>query len=1365
VANYIAPTVTVTTPTIDRTPTWSWNALLGASVYRYSFNQSTWFNTSLTTFTPLSDLDIGSNTLYVKGGNGSTWGSIGSAEVVITESIDSFAYNFPIIYSEMQKQEISGVYPRIYISNVDLNENNNLDSTLVLALSDGSNTVNISGDYTYFEGLVVINDEILYLSSPTLFSNYTIFSCERAKNFTKAFNHLEGTRIRSIQELEVVNYNYSHKANTTSTSIFAPVLSSGELVFLDNVKKWLITSNSKEYDLAKNRPIYIFEGANKQSKCMFQGYVYDWDTNAKAGEVTLMFKDELTLLNNKSIKFTKTYINQFTLDVIQDLLGVDYVIPLNDTNIAHYGKLDRITTMDYDTYGAMLSYICESKCMRLSYDEYGFVRVYSDLFKTIDTYSTDLEVKDSIDLIDINETTENTLVLNKFTSNFKNRYPYYDKNQFLDGTTLRYINFRYSLLNKALVLMTSEGFINFDIVIGENIKFLNIGDYILIKDNINDLEFRCKLFEVNGTTGSFIGGFDRDRAWNPRGKNSYLIGLGYTSSRNFDVFYSEINLQTVFALNVESDGSDKSSNLKIPLLAGEELEYNCTFGSFETNDVKFSGIVEDIEGIYGTLTGGTDLLYMRDYEQSETGSPAYLLSNKLIIQGTGNEQLYYYTTFDNSNIEVEVSDARDNESNINLKIRNTLTSQITYNITPFETIGKILRVNSYSYSNYLYTGNVIKLHSDNALDDRTEPYYSVRSDVKWTVESKFSEGGLYYIVLDKSFPIGDDNIQMKFISYKYDKVIHLNEFRIMGNPIVEEEQSLVKLNADSISKYDEIEFNFDGKLTNLEDLKYSISYLYNNYAGLPNNYTRIIPFEAFFRPDIDLLSIVKLYDSNITDMNAEEVIIIEKSVSVDGNGGREENYLGITKSDNLSDLTTLNVDSSKNFYTTLYPTEYNHTGNEGLDSEIDGGVDNLYVSKMSTVGNISILKVPIEDYWGVSQTTIRTDETNLTLSLFGDKSIYNVSVFKNGNKSVILMGTEYILVKSLTSVTATSTSVNLEIVERDIFGTGRVEITNGQIAQICQITQFTDQDGMIIDGVITVGSKNGKIEFLESGLVLNDYQLFSGLTSNRGFSLIDESRGNKGDLFSVRISESTTDVLWNTLRIENTSFSISLQENEQSNIFMQGLWAGSGVGKKTITVKGLLLSSEKLSISDYINTNKSGILSYHDSHFYGYNGSSWVRLDNESITPYPGYADEVILPNNGTSFSTTTGRLQWAFDNLYFNLSSSQTVSCLTQYIKTYSSNITLDPYVGSHLINVTSSAVTITIPYSPGNYQVLGKTYEIIHMDGDVVSNNITISGAGNTFYEMGSDTSLGSTLTINTTGGYVKLYPTATKWYVVQA
>ena len=62
------------------------------------------------------------------------------------------------------------------------------------------------------------------------------------------------------------------------------------------------------------------------------------------------------------------------------------------------------------------------------------------------------------------------------------------------------------------------------------------------------------------------------------------------------------------------------------------------------------------------------------------------------------------------------------------------------------------------------------------------------------------------------------------------------------------------------------------------------------------------------------------------------------------------------------------------------------------------------------------------------------------------------------------------------------------------------------------------------------------------------------------------------------------------------------------------------------------------------------------------------------------------------------------------------------------------------------------------------GKTFEIIHMAGDVTTNNITINGSSNNFYEMGSETNLGSTLTINTTGEVVKLYASNNRWYVIR-
>ena len=79
-----APVVSVTTPTNDTTPTWSWSAVDGAVGYSYSWYGGNWTETTSTSFTPTTALSEGLHTLYVRAKDDSdNWSESGSASCVV----------------------------------------------------------------------------------------------------------------------------------------------------------------------------------------------------------------------------------------------------------------------------------------------------------------------------------------------------------------------------------------------------------------------------------------------------------------------------------------------------------------------------------------------------------------------------------------------------------------------------------------------------------------------------------------------------------------------------------------------------------------------------------------------------------------------------------------------------------------------------------------------------------------------------------------------------------------------------------------------------------------------------------------------------------------------------------------------------------------------------------------------------------------------------------------------------------------------------------------------------------------------------------------------------------------------------------
>lgn len=111
-----SPVVSVTTPTNNQSPTWSWvqgNGSKGNETYRYKLNDSDLTSGATSTtnisYTPGSALSDGTHTLYVQEqyGDASDWSSSGSAAVVIDATAPSITSSATASVNENQSSAIT----------------------------------------------------------------------------------------------------------------------------------------------------------------------------------------------------------------------------------------------------------------------------------------------------------------------------------------------------------------------------------------------------------------------------------------------------------------------------------------------------------------------------------------------------------------------------------------------------------------------------------------------------------------------------------------------------------------------------------------------------------------------------------------------------------------------------------------------------------------------------------------------------------------------------------------------------------------------------------------------------------------------------------------------------------------------------------------------------------------------------------------------------------------------------------------------------------------------------------------------------------------------------------------------------------
>jgi hypothetical protein len=83
-----APTVTVASPTLDTTPSWSWvTGGYGNGSFQYQLDSTsgTWTPTTATSYVPASEVADGTHTLYVEESDGADWSAAGTAAVRVSQ--------------------------------------------------------------------------------------------------------------------------------------------------------------------------------------------------------------------------------------------------------------------------------------------------------------------------------------------------------------------------------------------------------------------------------------------------------------------------------------------------------------------------------------------------------------------------------------------------------------------------------------------------------------------------------------------------------------------------------------------------------------------------------------------------------------------------------------------------------------------------------------------------------------------------------------------------------------------------------------------------------------------------------------------------------------------------------------------------------------------------------------------------------------------------------------------------------------------------------------------------------------------------------------------------------------------------------
>jgi hypothetical protein len=676
-------------------------------------------------------------------------------------------------------------------------------------------------------------------------------------------------------------------------------------------------------------------------------------------------------------------------------------------------------------------------------------------FTTLENPSTTLGKYDELDYnIHIAEnsvriSTDNQLIINEINGTYYNRYGLLNRNDFIDNSgEFKYIYYEAEYPIEDFILITRitnedssysyEYGILEDINIGNNINKIQINELVSLIDDLTGYEILGKIIDFDETaqTVDIYLGYEYDRALQVFGKTEYLYNNGYNVARDFTlkILRNEMPIITKYTREINGEARTESLLPEIP------YEFYIKFDIAQSSMYDFTGLIEEIDNIYGNFTS-TNLTYGSEINQN---IPIYLFTNKLGVKNTITADKYtYYTSYDNSDIELKIEIADDNESNIKCTLTNKIENIIpTTDFTPISTLGNILEVDD--LDNY-EVGDCLILHEDNKIDPNTKDYYYYNSNNKYTITSMFEEDSKYYIILDGIYPLGNEQTPLKFKKYDYTEIIHLQGMYLRGNPVIQEEEHLLLQNQESIDAYGTKSMELTGKIVKKEDLSKLTNYLIQNFTGLTYETSKFIfPIEIVsgiydFKP----LDVIELEEPVYTGLEKQKMLILNKKVSRSMTGlntcDRKEEYIlfMLNGIENLVDNNVITI-PKKNY--TFLSDNLISTPLNTVDLN-----DNVLRFENKELGSFVIEKIPTTTFKGKTNSNLNFNDKLLSVfSLTGNLVTYNEDYINAGEQIVIRVNNEFIFAEGINTITSTDTTQDFKLILRDIFKQGQQIISKNQ---------------------------------------------------------------------------------------------------------------------------------------------------------------------------------------------------------------------------------------------------------------------------------------------------------------------------------
>lgn len=955
---------------------------------------------------------------------------------------------------------------RIYVNNIKQNRTLNIDTSLVDITPQGN--LIIDGYYPYIEPnqLLVVGTEIVkiktYKTNQT--DRKTELEVERAYNQTPLTDLLIGDGVYSVEEftMKVTNYQYTSKMDVMNNP-FNVTFGSGYVRLLDNIKQWNMLSNSIQkynYSLYKTK-VFIFEGYDDKVILTFRGYLkkvsFSKSLNDKR-QITLNIVDQLGSYWNKDL-VKKSFKKDKTL---REFLSELFKIPkekiyFKHINESEYPVIENLAMSNYSTYQEIIE-LLSSNGIRVIFTPRGHLYVFSEVLGG-DKLRSDIILDDVRNLTDISISDDNQLIFNYGNIKYTRQFPYYD----LD----KGINYKYNknISVTPLVIQDSGNYLVKEFVVRDShiaskvsLDVYGTPSVCMLKDNVTGIEFICNPLEIQGDTVTFMPiEILNDTGLLEFGKGKWLFDLGFNNTRNYTFYYVQGNLPTVFALSKQSpkNKSAITNNLEIPVSpivlnddGTEHINLNKSltlqFGSPKNlKDLEYTGNYLGVDNIIGTWIGGTNLLYEKEWEQSQRGLDVFVNATRLSQSGINSKGLPIYDTFDNSGFKLEITNPNENDTEIVSKFVNTLRPNVYLKDLPkisFETgSGEI--IGDIALKSTQKTTNILLEPNDVLFPVRTLPEATAHEKLKF---KEMRAGGIEIRCVAVSNWNGETLLHFNnplFTNIEYAKIsvkdlIYIQNYYIKLNPIVQENNNFYHSDSESIKLYDgKKPFNIERTIFNEQYTRKLLSYVFSAYKGTDvESIKYVIPVNTLKRLELELYDLVTVSDETVTGIDTNSLfLVVGKSITFDNNRKIEYTLLNVYNKDyKLLDLKFSQIEK----FNPLTDPTFNHSGIQQENTNIKQYADRIEFFD-ERLGKI-IGKIIAVDKFRL-HTLETSNDPLIDVELRGEHSSnYAESLFKNTlyeTYLIVRIGDEYMYVSPFSYVDKGTTKYRLQVIQRKLANT------------------------------------------------------------------------------------------------------------------------------------------------------------------------------------------------------------------------------------------------------------------------------------------------------------------------------------------